>query len=73
MLVGALPINVAGFGAVQAAWLVFSPWATGEQLLAFQFLWQLWMLLMVVARGAPFVRGAVRDIAGEPAAADGRG
>jgi len=41
LLVGALPVNVAGFGAVQVAWLVFDAWAPGEQILAFQFLWRL--------------------------------
>lgn len=62
MLVGSLPINVAGFGAVQAAWLVFEPWASGPQILAFQVLWQLMINLMLVARGLPFIRSVSRDI-----------
>lgn len=62
MLIGALPINVGGFGAVQAAWLVFEPWAPGEQILAFQFLWHLMVGAGLVLRGAPFVRGVYRDI-----------
>ena len=69
MLVGSLPINVAGFGAVQAAWLVFEPWAPGAQILAFQFVWHAMMTAVLFARGAPFVRWVARDIeAGAPAA-----
>jgi hypothetical protein len=62
MLIGALPINVGGFGAVQAAWLVFDPWAPGEQILAFQFVWHLMVGVGLVVRGSPFVRGVYRDI-----------
>lgn len=63
LLVGALPINLAGFGAVQAAWLLLTPWEPGEAILAFQFLWQILWLLCFIARGFPFVRRVARDIA----------
>lgn len=62
ILVGALPINVAGLGAAQAAWLLLLPWASGPQLLAFHTLWILFSSLGVLARGLPFVRGVVRDV-----------
>ena len=62
MLIGALPINVGGFGAVQAAWLVFEPWSSGEKILAFQFLWHLMIGAGLILRGAPFVRAVYRDI-----------
>jgi hypothetical protein len=62
-LVGALPLNVAGLGAVQGAWVVlFHSWASGPQLLAFQFLYNLAMMIAVVLRGAPFVRAFLRNI-----------
>ncbi len=64
LLASSLPISVAGFGAAQAAWLVFLPWAPGEQILAFQLLWQLFFGLGIVVRGLPFVRGVVREIRG---------
>lgn len=68
LVVGAMPINVAGFGPVQAAWVaMFAPWAPGEQVLAFQFLWHALMLAALVVRGAPFLRGVVADVAGRPA------
>jgi hypothetical protein len=66
LLASSLPISVAGFGAAQAAWLVFLPWAPGEQILAFQLLWQVFYGLGIVARGLPFVRGVVREIEGGP-------
>ncbi len=61
-LVGALPVNVGGFGAVTAVWLLLTPWAPGEQLLAFQFLWNLMVAAAVVLRGLPFIRGVVREV-----------
>jgi hypothetical protein len=80
LLVGSLPINVAGFGAVSAAWLLFEPWASGEQILAFQLLWTVFIGAAIFLRGLPFVRRMVRDIdagaaaeiapAGEPAQAN---
>jgi hypothetical protein len=62
LLVGSLPINVAGLGAAQAAWLLLLPWATGPQLLAFQFLWQLFLGAAIVLRGLPFVRRVIAEI-----------
>ncbi len=62
LLVASLPINVAGFGAGQAAWLLLLPWASGPQLLAFQALWTVFTGAGVLARGVPFVRGVVREI-----------
>jgi hypothetical protein len=64
LLVGALPINVAGLGAVQAAWLLFEPWAPGEQILAWQFIWHLIITVMFVVRAAPFLRKALRELRG---------
>lgn len=62
ILIGSLPINIAGFGAVQAAWLVFEPWAAGERILAFQFVWHMATGLVIVLRGLPFVRGVMREV-----------
>jgi hypothetical protein len=62
ILVTALPINVAGLGAAQAAWLLFLPWASGAQLLAFQVLWHLFAGIGLVVRGLPFLRGVTREI-----------
>ncbi|MEM9490254.1 MAG: hypothetical protein AAGC55_13995 [Myxococcota bacterium] len=62
ILVASLPINVAGFGAVQAAWLLFTPWAPGEQVLAFQFSWRLSILAALILRSLPFLRRALREI-----------
>jgi hypothetical protein len=64
MLVAALPINVAGLGAVQVVWLLFRPWAPGEQILAFQFLWHLFLTAGLILRGAPFIRRVLREIDG---------
>ncbi len=62
LLVAALPINVAGLGAAQAAWLLLLPWASGPRLLAFQALWHVFSGLGILARGIPFVRSVVREI-----------
>jgi len=62
LLVVALPVNVGGLGAAQAAWLLFLPWAEGPRILAFQFLWQLFMGLGIVGRGLPFLRRITREI-----------
>jgi len=62
LLVGAMPVNVAGFGAVQAVWLLFTPWAEGEQILAFAFLWQVMFGVAMILRGLPFVRRVVAEI-----------
>jgi hypothetical protein len=62
MLVQALPVNVAGFGAVQGAWLIFSDFAGGEAILAFQLVWALAVMAGVVLRGLPFVRRVVMEV-----------
>jgi uncharacterized membrane protein YbhN (UPF0104 family) len=69
LVVAALPVNIGGFGAVQAVWLLlFGSWASGPQILAFQFLWHLCLASSLVLRGLPFLRAAVADIAHKPAA-----
>jgi hypothetical protein len=74
LVIGALPVNVGGLGPVQAAWLLlFGPWATGPQILAFQFLWHLCLVVGLFLRGAPFIRSVIADIAkGQGAAAGGQ-
>jgi hypothetical protein len=62
LLIGSLPISVAGFGAAQAAWLLLLPWATGPQIIAFQFLWQLFLGGAIVLRGLPFVKRVIAEI-----------
>jgi hypothetical protein len=62
LFVTSLPINVAGLGVAQAAWLLLLPWASGPQLLAFQALWNLSTALGIALRGIPFVRRVVREI-----------
>jgi uncharacterized membrane protein YbhN (UPF0104 family) len=62
LAVGSLPISVGGFGAVQGAWLVFSPWAPASQILAFQFIWNLAQMAGQLARGLPFVRRVVLGV-----------
>jgi hypothetical protein len=69
VFVTALPVNVAGLGVAQAAWLLLLPWATGPQLLAFQVLWQAFVGLGMLLRGIPFVRGVTREIEEGKAAA----
>ncbi len=64
LVVGSLPVNVLGFGAVQGAWLLFTPWASGPRILAFSIVVQLVMMLAGLLRGLPFVRRVVADIAG---------
>ena len=63
LVVGSLPVNVAGFGAVQGAWLLLTPWAPAERILAFSVVWQAVSALALIARGLPFLRGVLRDIA----------
>jgi hypothetical protein len=63
-VIGALPINIAGFGAVQLMWVqLFSRWAPGEQILAFQFLFHVMVTALLIVRGAPFLGRVVREIA----------
>jgi hypothetical protein len=65
MMVGALPVNVAGFGAVQGAWLLlFGDHVPGPQLLAFVVVWTVAVQTGVVLRGLPFVRRVVSEIDG---------
>jgi hypothetical protein len=69
MLVGSLPINVGGLGAVQGVWLLFTPWAKGEQILAFAFLWFMMNAGAVTLRGLPFVKRFVAEVAAARASA----
>lgn len=62
LAIGSLPISVGGFGAVQGAWLVFTPWAPASQVLAFQFIWNLLQTAGQVCRGLPFVRRVVLGV-----------
>lgn len=62
LLATSLPFNIGGFGAAQAAWLVFLPWATGEHLLAFQLVWQFMYGGAMILRGLPFVRSVLADL-----------
>jgi hypothetical protein len=62
LVVASLPVNVAGFGAVQGAWLLLAPWAPGERILAFSVLWQAFSAAALVLRGLPFLSGVMRDI-----------
>jgi len=62
-LVGSLPINVGGFGAVQAVWVyLFSGYASGEQIIAFQLLYSTLIILATIARGLPFLASVTREI-----------
>ncbi len=63
LVVGSMPVNVAGFGAVQGAWLLMAPWSTGERVLAFSLVWQLAIIIAGLARGLPFVKRVIADIA----------
>jgi hypothetical protein len=63
MVVGSLPINIGSFGAVQGAWLLFLPWSTGPQILAFQFLWGVALMASQVLRGLPFIRRVLAEVA----------
>jgi hypothetical protein len=62
LLVGSLPISVAGFGVSQSIWLVLAPWASAPQILAFQFVWNLMVGAATVLRGLPFLRRAILEI-----------
>ena len=64
LVVASMPVNIAGFGAVQGAWLMFEPWAaSGEQVLAFSVLWSLVVAVCITLRGLPFVKGVVAEVA----------
>ena len=62
LVIGSMPINVLGFGPVQAAWLMFTPWAEGPRILAFQIVWQLFIGVAIFLRGLPFLRRVTREI-----------
>lgn len=66
MLVASLPVNVMGFGAVQGVWLLFTEWAPGPQILAFQILWNVAVLVANTVRGALFVPRLLREVAEGP-------
>lgn len=71
-LVGAMPVNVMGLGAVQATWVaLFAAHAPGARILAFQFAYQLFGALFLLLRGLPFLPGVMRDL--ERGRADGAG
>jgi len=63
LVVGSLPVNVGGFGAVQGAWLLLTPWASGERVIAFSILWQLVLAIGTLMRGLPFIRRVTAEIA----------
>lgn len=63
MLIGSLPVNVFGFGPVQGAWLLFTPWVPGPQILAFQILWTFALIVANLLRGAVFVPRILREVA----------
>jgi len=62
LVVASLPLNVAGFGAVQGAWLLLAPWAPGERILAFSVVWQAFSAVALVLRGLPFLNRVMREI-----------
>jgi hypothetical protein len=66
MLVGSLPVNVMGFGPVQGVWLLFTEWVPGPQILAFQILWNVAVLVANTVRGALFVPRLLREVAEGP-------
>jgi hypothetical protein len=69
LIVASLPVNIAGFGAVQGAWLLLTPWASAERILAFSVVWQAASALALVLRGLPFLRPVLAEIrAGAPRA-----
>jgi hypothetical protein len=62
LFVGVLPVNVAGFGAAQAAWvLLLAPWVEGADAVAFQLSWQLSLNVAFVIRGLPVLGRAMRE------------
>jgi hypothetical protein len=63
LVVGSLPINVAGFGAVQATWLLFTPWAEAPLVLAFQVVLAGFSGIAIILRGLPFVRRVAAEVA----------
>ena len=67
LFIGVLPVNIAGFGAAQAAWAVLlAPYVEGADAIAFQISWQLSMNASFIIRGAPFLGRAMREARGAP-------
>jgi hypothetical protein len=65
LLVTSLPVNVAGIGAAQAAWLVlFVRYEDGPKILAFQILWAVALGVAFVVRGLPFLPRVLDEVAG---------
>ena len=65
LLVTSMPVNVAGIGAAQAAWLLFFlPFEQGSRIVAFQLVWTAMMGAGIVLRGLPFLPRALGQIAG---------
>lgn len=63
LFVRVMPVNIAGFGAAQAAFVaVFAPYESAAKLLAFNILWQLAANVFYVLRGLPFVNRATAQI-----------
>jgi hypothetical protein len=63
IVVASLPVNVAGLGAAQGAWLLFFlPYETGPRILAFQLLWTCALGVSIILRGLPFLRRALAQI-----------
>jgi hypothetical protein len=64
LLVSSLPVNVAGIGAAQAAWLLFFlPFEEGSRIVAFQLVWTVMLGTAIVLRGLPFLSRALGQIA----------
>jgi hypothetical protein len=64
VLVGSLPVNVAGIGAAQGAWLLFFlPFEEGTKILAFQLVWTVTLGVSMVLRGLPFLPRALAEVA----------
>jgi len=64
LLVSSLPVNVAGIGAAQGAWLLFFlPYEEGPSILAFQLTWTLALGVAMVLRGLPFLPRALAQVA----------
>jgi hypothetical protein len=63
-LIGSLPVNVAGIGAAQGAWLLFFlPFEEGTKILAFQLVWAVTLGVSMILRGLPFLPRALAQVA----------
>jgi hypothetical protein len=64
LLIASLPVNFAGIGAAQAAWLLFFlPFETGPRILAFELAWTVIFGALIILRGLPFLSRALAQIA----------